>query len=165
MCICSRTQSHTGEAYPPTTVYSLLLGVLHYMKSENPFYPNFLDKNNPAFSTFTVTVDNLFKNLWTSGVGATSKQTEGISKEEELLWTSNVLNVSTPLGLLRAGFFYNGKCFCLRGGLLQICQFPVILKHPENLLHDCKHCVICIMANIFFGVHYLILSSLATFFI
>ena len=112
-----------------------------------------------------ITVDNLFKNLRTSGVGATSKQTEGISKEKELLWTSNVLNVSTPLGLLRAGFFYNGKCFCLRGGLLQICQFPVILKHPENLLHDCKHCVICIMANIFFGVHYLILSSLATFFI
>lgn len=101
LCVyVAETWSHTGEVYPPTTVYSLLSGVLRYMKSENPFYPNFLDKNNPAFSTFTVTVDNLFKNLRTSGVGATSKQTEGISKEEELLWTSNVLNV----GLLRAVF-------------------------------------------------------------
>ena len=86
------------------------------MKSENPMYPNFLEKSNAVFAEFTTTIDNLFKNLRSSGIGAT-KHTESISpEEEELLWTSKVLNVDTPLGLLRAVFFYNGKCFCLRGG-------------------------------------------------
>ena len=118
LCVyVAETRSQTGEAYPPTTVHSLLSGILRHMKSVNPMYPNFFDKNDPSFFTFNVTLDNLFKNLRSEGVGATSKHTQGISAEEEnLLWTSGVLNDSTPLGLLRAVFFYNGKCFCLRGG-------------------------------------------------
>ena len=37
LCVyVAETRSHTEEAYPPTTVYSLLSGVLRYMKSENP---------------------------------------------------------------------------------------------------------------------------------
>ena len=35
---------------------------------------------------------------------------------EEKLWSSGVLNVSTPRGLLNAVFYVNGKIFCLRGG-------------------------------------------------
>ena len=38
-------------------------------------YPNFLDKNN---------LNNLFKQLQSSSVGAESAQTEGISHEEEI---------------------------------------------------------------------------------
>ena len=118
LCVYAvETRCHTGEVYPPTTVYSLLSGILRHMRSENPAYPNFLDKNIPTFSPFITTIDNLFKDLRSSGVGAASKHTEGISKEEEdLLWSCNVLNVTTPFGLLRAVFFNNGKCFCLRGG-------------------------------------------------
>ena len=48
-------------------------------------------------------------------MGATSSHTEGIWNEEETLWNSGVFNTNTPLGLLRAVFYYNGKCFCLRG--------------------------------------------------
>ena len=33
-----------------------------------------------------------------------------------LLWSSDVLNIDSPKGLLRAVFFYCGKCFCLHGG-------------------------------------------------
>ena len=91
-------------------------GILRYMWTENPSYPNFLDKENPVFSTFCITVDQLFKVLRSSGVGATSSHTEGISnEEEETLWNSGV-NTNTPLGLLRAVLYYNGKCFWLHGG-------------------------------------------------
>ena len=59
----------------------------------------------------------MFKSLRSNCVGADSKNTEGISIDEEnMLWESKVLNVDTAKGLLRSVFFYNGKCFCLRGG-------------------------------------------------
>ncbi|XP_011403268.1 PREDICTED: uncharacterized protein KIAA1958-like [Amphimedon queenslandica] len=87
------------------------------MKAQNPMYPNFMDKNNGSFNVFNTTLDNLYKKLRSEGIGSASKHTEGISKEEEdQLWSSGVLNTTIPLGLLRAVFFYNGKCFCLRGG-------------------------------------------------
>ena len=64
LCVyVAETRSQTGEVYPPTTVHSLLSGILRHMKSVNPMYPNFFDKNDPSFSTFNVTMDNLFKNL------------------------------------------------------------------------------------------------------
>ena len=118
LCVyVAETRSHSGEAYPPATVHSLLAGIYRHMKSENPAYPYFLDRENPALSAFSLTLGNLYKNLRSIGVGADAKHTEGITNEEEdLLWASGALNVSTPMGLLRAVFFYNGKCFCLRGG-------------------------------------------------
>ena len=67
--------------------------------------------------SFRTALDNLFKQLKSDGVGSNSQHTENISPEEEdRLWTSGVLNVTTPKGLLRAVFFACGKCFCLRGG-------------------------------------------------
>ena len=66
---------------------------------------------------FTRTLDNLFKSLRSKVVGSTTSATESISAEEEdLLWSSAVLNTDTPNGLVRAAFFVVGKCFCLRGG-------------------------------------------------
>ena len=87
------------------------------MRLENPSYPNFFDKSDQAFATFQTALDNLFKKLTSDGIGADSHPTEGISLvEEDTLWTSGVLNVTTPKGLLRVVFFVCGKCFCLRGG-------------------------------------------------
>ena len=69
LCVYAvETRSHTGESYPPSTIYSVLCGILRYMKSENP---NFLEKSNPVFAEFTTTIDNLFKNLQSSGIGGT----------------------------------------------------------------------------------------------
>ncbi len=79
----AETISCTGESYPPATVYSLLSGILRHMRSQNPTFPNFLDRNNPDFATFITTLDNLFKDLCSNAVGATSKHCEGISEEEE----------------------------------------------------------------------------------
>ena len=72
------------------------------MRAQNPSYPNFLDTKNPVFSELTTVLDNLFKTLRSSGVGVKAKHTEGItSDEEDKLWETNVLNIDTPLGLLR----------------------------------------------------------------
>lgn len=82
------------------------------MKVKNPHYPNFLDKKDNDFALFTVTLDNLFKQLRKSGVGASFAHTENISKEvEEKLWSTGVLNVENPKGLLQAVFYACGKCF------------------------------------------------------
>ena len=113
--ICE-TRTTSGKSDPPRSVYSLLSGILCYMRSENPSYPNFLDKKDPKFAKFTTTLGNLFKDLRASGVGADSKHTDGISMDEEdLLWKSEVLNVGTPLGLLRAVFFLQWKVFLPQG--------------------------------------------------
>ena len=86
------------------------------MRLLNSSYPNVFNKD-PAFTTFQVTLSNLFKCLRSEGVGAQSANTETISSEEEnQLWASGVLNVDSPKGLLRSVFYFNGKCFCLRGG-------------------------------------------------
>ena len=39
--------------------------------------------------------------------------------DEKKLWDTNVMNLKTPIGLLRVVFFCNGKNFCLRGGAEQ----------------------------------------------
>ena len=140
LCVYAvETRSQSGEPYPPASLYSLLSGILRHMRSENPTYPNFLNGSLPEFSTFTTTLDNLMKDLRASGVGAPSKHTEGISREEEeLLWSTGILNNCTPMGLLRAVFFYNGKVFCLRGGqehrCLKLSQLER-LHNPERYLY------------------------------
>ena len=136
LCVyAAETRSHAGQEYPPATIHSLLSGIYRHMKAQNPMYPNFMDKNNGSFNVFNTTLDNLYKKLRSEGVGAASKHTEGISKEEDQLWSSGVLNTTTPLGLLRAVFFYNGKCFCLRGGQehrdLKLSQ----LKKPDRYIY------------------------------
>ena len=58
-----------------------------------------------------------FKRLHAKGVGAELKATPVMNPDDERkLWTSRVLTLTTPIGLLRAVFFYNRKNFCWRGG-------------------------------------------------
>ena len=79
---------------------------------QEPNYPNFLEKSNPVFSQFHITLDNLFKSLRSDGVGSSSSHTEGISSEEEkLLWSSGVLNLTAPKGLLHTTFLLCRKIF------------------------------------------------------
>ena len=113
----AETRNKEGKKYSPKTLYSLLTGILGFMTTKNPRYPNILDKSNPDFTEFHCTIDNLFRRLREEGVGAGSKQTASFTKDEEnLLWEKGILNTSTPKGLFRAVFFYNGKNFVLRGG-------------------------------------------------
>jgi len=85
----------------------------------------------------------VFKQLHAKGVGAEIKATPVMNPDDERkLWTSGVLNLTSPIGLLRAVFFYNGKNFCLRGGqeqrnlkLSQLCRETSIVNGKELSLY------------------------------
>ena len=55
---------------------SLLAGILHCTCPSNPHYPNFLSKENPSFTSFHVTLDNLLKIHHNDVVGADSVQSK-----------------------------------------------------------------------------------------
>ena len=104
-----------GQKYTPRTIHQILSGLLRYMRSINTDCPNIL--NRSRFKAIDGACDNIFRGLRKEGIGAKVKHTPIITVDEEkLLWDSDVLNVTTPLGLLRAVFFYVGKVCCLRGG-------------------------------------------------
>ena len=111
------TRAKNGAVYPPSTLHSLLCGLLRHMRAINPGCPNFLDRKDYRFAKLHNTLDSLFNKLHSQGVGRQIKKAEVLSIEDErLLWESGTLNTSTPKGLLNAAFFTVGKMFCLRGG-------------------------------------------------
>ena len=66
--------------------------------------------------SFHNTLDALFHNLHTDGIGIKVKHTEIITSEEELkLWESGIMELDTPASLQNAAFYTVGKIFCLRG--------------------------------------------------
>ena len=97
LCVyVNETRKQDDERYSPKTLYALLCGILKKMRAQNPTYPNFLDRKDPDFTNFTITLDNLFKFLRSSGIGAASSHTEELSNEDEdELWVSGIMNVDT----------------------------------------------------------------------
>ena len=54
--------------------------------------------------------DTIFKKLHYKGIGVSLKTTAVLSADDEKkLWDTNVMNTKTPIRLLHAVFFYNGK--------------------------------------------------------
>ena len=59
----------------------------------------------------------MFKLLHSKGIGTETKVIPALSQtKEDKLWETGVINLDSPTELLRA-VFYNGKNFCLRGGI------------------------------------------------
>ena len=113
----AETRKTNGDSYPPATVYQLLCGLLRYVRECVPGCPNFLDRKDSRFAQFHGTLDALFRQLHSEGIGIQTKRTETITKEdEEKLWSSGVMGESTPRALQNAAFFVVGKMFNLRGG-------------------------------------------------
>ncbi len=111
------TRGEKGRIYPPGTVHSLLSGLQRHMLSLNPSAARFLDKNT-QFKELHGTLDSIFRHLHESGAGHQVRQAEVITREvENMLWESGQLGTSTPKALSNAVFYYNGKSFCLRGGM------------------------------------------------
>ena len=84
--------------------------------------------SDQAFLPVKNSCDSIFKWLHSKGIGAETKAVSVFTAESEAtLWSTKVMSMDTPKGLLRAVFFYNGKNFCLRGGAeqrgLKISQF------------------------------------------
>ena len=83
---------------------------------------NIFNRDNPDFKLLFNTCDSLFRELREGGHGSESKATEPVTKEDdEKLWSTGVLSLSTPQGLLNAVFFLNGKIFALCGGAEHQC--------------------------------------------
>ncbi len=80
--------------------------------------PNLFAKKGFQIPNFHNTMDSVFRELRKQGVGSDKKHAKAFTKEEEKqLWSSGAIGWSDPLALLRAVFYYNGKSFCLRGGV------------------------------------------------
>ena len=114
----AETRKVNGDPYPPSTLQSLLSGILRHMRSIDPTHaPNIFDKGNPAFRDLHCTMDSLYRQLRAEGVGAEKHSVEPFTKgDENKLWELGIMGAHSPTSLLRAVFFYNVKNICLRGG-------------------------------------------------
>ena len=122
------TRKVTGEPYPPTTIHRILSGILRYMRSlDAKKCPNFFAKKNPRFQTFHNTMDSVFRELRKQGVGSDKKQGLEVTrntqkpsqKKKKNSFGPQELSVQTiPWHYYELySIYYNGKCFCLRGGV------------------------------------------------
>ena len=83
---------------------------------------------NRRFNYLNGALKSVFHKLTEDGTGAVVKHATVVTpQEEELLWSTGTIGVSSPLSLQRAVFYYVGKVLCLRGGeeqrSLKISQF------------------------------------------
>lgn len=76
-----------------------------------------MSRKDPALRDLTEAVQVPYRELRMDSAGAVVKHAAIVTPEEEnMLWDSKVIGVHTPLALVHAVFFYNGKAFCIRGG-------------------------------------------------
>ena len=97
------------------------------MKDANPSAHDldFLDEKHSDFTGFRGVQDNVARGSRNAGIGATVNIVT--SEEEDLLWSIDILGMSSPRVLSNAILFLTGKVFCLRGGrehyALKLSQF------------------------------------------
>jgi hypothetical protein len=122
-----------GDLYPSSTIHQLLCGILRYMRAHIPDCLNFFNKEDTRFCELQSTLDYVFHKLHSDGIGVQTKHTEVLTKEdEEKLWKSGVMSLTTPESLQNAAFFVVGKMFCLRGGAEHRSLKPSQLKRLHN---------------------------------
>ena len=133
------TRKEDGTEYTPKSIYLMVAGLqrgIRTHKGRSSAINIFSDTRLEAFHNVC---DHKFRTLHQHGIGTKSKHAEALTDEDERkLWETNVLNLSTPQGLLNCVFFYNGKYLCLRGGnehrLLRFSQFnreTAVLERKE----------------------------------
>ena len=120
-----------GHSYPPKPLDNILPGLLHYIWSlplEN--VPN-------SVQDLLATRNNLYKSLWSTGIGAEVSSAVTISKEElDRLWASGIHTSDTPRALVQATFFV-GLHACLRGQrtLISAIQHFSRYSSPERWMY------------------------------
>ena len=97
---------------------------------------------NHEFKTLKILCDSIFKKLRSIDIGASLKIIAVLSADnEKKLRDTNVLNLETPIGLLRAVFFYNRKIFCLQVAAkqhnLKLSQFQRVITIVEDQEVSC----------------------------
>lgn len=127
------TRKTDGSKYRPATIHQLLCGVLRHMREVNPGCINFLNKKDPCFKQLQGTLDVLFHQLHSEGLGTKIKSADVFTQEDEQkLWNSGVLSLDTPKSLQNAAFFTVGKMFCLCGGVEHRALKLSQLKRMDN---------------------------------
>ena len=108
VCVCEMRKLD-GSEYTPRTIAQFIAGLQRYISANKDRQVRLCDPNNAAFVPLHRTLENRYKQLHSEGVGTSRKQAEVVSyDEEEMLWTKGVFSSCSPIGLLRAIFFYKG---------------------------------------------------------
>ena len=106
-----------GTEYPPNTLYQLICGLQRYLKENGRPEVALLDEKRQEFDKTRKVLDGRMKELTAKGVGTVTKSAQPLTSEQENeLWSKNIFTIHTAEGLLKAVFWYNCKCFGLRGG-------------------------------------------------
>ena len=87
-----------GEPYPPKSIHQILAGLQRYMLEKNLTVPKFLDVKESHFRDFHGACDFVYWGLHQQGIGHASVIT---AKEGEQLWSSRVIDITTPQSLKR----------------------------------------------------------------
>ncbi len=113
----SELRKKDGDQYPPRSIHLILSGIQRCLLEKNPQMPNFFEKDSVYYRDLQRVCDSTYRKLRSDGIGADVQHTQVFTPvEEQSLWDSGVLGVTTPKRLQRAVFFYIGKRFCIRGG-------------------------------------------------
>ena len=126
-----------GSNYPPNTLYQIIAGIQRHLKENSRPEMTILDPKNLKFIKARQVLDARMKLLTSQGVGATKKQAQPLTEEQEdALWQKEIFGVKTPDAILNAVFWYNCKCFGLRGGdehrSLDVDQFSINIGIDEK---------------------------------
>ena len=90
-------------------------------------------------------MDSLDRKLRSEGVGAEKHLAKPFTIDDEnKFWSLGEMGMNTPVSLLQAVFYYNGKIFCLRGGEehrnLKVSQFRRTEKGYTYTETSSKNC-------------------------
>ncbi|XP_078608426.1 uncharacterized protein LOC144880237 [Branchiostoma floridae x Branchiostoma japonicum] len=112
-----------GKPYPPKTLYCLVSGLMRHFREDLNRHDrrtllwdmNFLDRSDIRFAEFRKALDAKMKELTAAGVGVTKRQADPLTTDDEdRLWESNTISLSTSEGMSYGVYFYNCKVFGFR---------------------------------------------------
>ncbi|KAK3728970.1 hypothetical protein QZH41_000475 [Actinostola sp. cb2023] len=110
------TNKGDGTPYPANSLYMIACGLLRYFRDclERRDL-NILAKGNPDFQSFQNAMYSRMKETAASGIGTKKKPAEPLtSQEEDILWSSGIIGLSSSQSLSYGVFFYNCKRFGFR---------------------------------------------------
>ena len=125
------TRRKDGTKFPASSMNSLVCALQRLRRERDPLALSILDDRHPGLAEFRTVRDAVSLTAEQEGLGGVKRFGKGITAdEEEQLWASGVLGVTTPVSLLNAVFFLTGKIIGIRGGhehrQLKLSQFQVL---------------------------------------
>ena len=124
------TRRKDGTKFPASSMNSLVCALQRLRRERDPLALSILDDRHPGLAEFRTVRDAVSLTAEQEGLGGVKRFGKGITAdEEEKLWASGVLGLSSPVSLLNAVFFLTGKIIGIRGGhehrQLKLSQFQV----------------------------------------